>query len=139
MPASRHQRWPIESSALVSALVNRRRREPPRILGDGDRQRAKTANRVRRKSQRALCRNHRRQRAGIGDAAENRQQQSAVDHRRDGAGRAFRDHQLEDFLAHALGRERRKAGPPGDACEVSGAVGLTLAIGGVNPEKPEDA
>src|SRR5580692_11710598 len=51
-------------------------RKPPRVLGDGDRQRAEAANRVSFESKRALRGNHGGKRPGIGDAAENRQQQS---------------------------------------------------------------
>ena len=62
-------------------------RDASGVLGDGDRERAEPAHRIRREPQQALRRDHRGERPGIGDAAENRQQQPAIGHRLHRAGR----------------------------------------------------
>ncbi len=109
------------------------------VLGDGNRERAEAADGFRLQSHKALGGDHRRKRTDIGDTAENRQQQPAIHHRRDRAGGALRDHQLEDFHAHSFCRKARKACACGNASEISGAIGFTCAIGGVDAEEPEDA
>ena len=114
-------------------------RHAPGVLGDRDRERAEPADRVGRQTQQALRRDHRRERPGVGDAAENRQQQPAIRHRGDRAGRTFRDHQLQHFHAHAFGGKRGEAGAAGNAGEISGAIRFARAIGGMNAEEPEDA
>jgi hypothetical protein len=108
------------------------------VLGDGDRERAEPPDSIRLPSKHAFRRDHRLKRPGIGDAAENRQQQTAIRHRGDGDSGAFRDHQLQHFHAHAFGGKGRKAGARANAGEVARTIGLTRAEGGVNAEKPQD-
>ena len=130
----------MESSALASALESRNRVAiRSRILGDGDRERGEPAHRVGFKPERMLGRDHRGKRPAIGDAAEDRLQQAAVGHRVDRTGGAVGDHQLEHLHPHAFGRQARKSRAAADAGEISGAIGLARAEGGVNAEEPEDA
>jgi hypothetical protein len=79
------------------------RRDAPGVLGDGDRERGEPAHGARRQLQRAFGRDHRRERSGIGDAAEDRQQQPGIRHGLHRDRGAFRDQQLQHLHAHALG------------------------------------
>ena len=141
MPASRHQRWPIESSALVSALDSRSR-GATRLASSvtATVERAEPAHRVGRQSERALRRDHRRERPGIGDAAENRQQQPAIRHRL--RPRRQRPRATISFSISMRTRSAERLARPARApmqARVSGAIGLARAVGGVNAEEAQDA
>ena len=52
---------------------------------------------------------------------------------------ALRDQQLQHLHAHAFGGKARKSRAPADAGEISGAIRLARAIGGMEAEEPQDA
>ena len=115
------------------------RRDALGVLGDGDRKRGEPAHGVWRQPQRAFDRDHRRERAGIGNAAEDRQQQAGIRHGLYRNRGAFRDQQLQHFHAHAFGGKARKSRAAVDAGEISGSVGLTRPVGGMDAEEAQDA
>ena len=109
------------------------------VFGDGNRERTEPPDSVGLPAKHAFSRDHRLERPGIGDAAENREQQTAIRHRGDGDGGALRDHQLQHFHPHALGGKAGKTRARANAGEIAFAIGLARAEGCVNAEKPEDA
>ncbi len=115
------------------------RRDAFGILGDGNRERAEPSDRVGFKSQQMFRRYHRRKGPGVGDAAEDRQQQAAVGHRRDRDLGSLGDHELEHLHANAFRRKIRQSRASANAGEISGAIGFSGRISGVKAEEPEDA
>ena len=125
MPASRHQRWPMESSALVSALDSRSRaatRLASSVTATASAPSLRIASGFSRSARSAAI--IARERPGIGDAAENRQQQPAIRHRDNRTGRAVGDDELHHFHPHPLGGKAGKTGPAADAGEIAGAIGF---------------
>ena len=67
------------------------------------------------------------------------QQQAGVGHRLHRDRRSLRDHELQHFHAHAFGGKAGQSGAPGDAGEISGAIGFARPVGGMHAEETQDA
>ncbi len=109
------------------------------VLRDGDRERSEAQHRVRPGAARRLDGDEARQAAGIGEAAEQRLEKSALAHRPDDLAGVRRDDELESFGAHALARQPRHAAAPADGRGEASAIDGAVAEPGGEAEEAQDA